>query len=88
MADITDTLGVIARTIGDKNFAPLADRSLNFGMKLLKQTEDPDLRKSVYGLLASISTIMKKEMATALPQIVEYMITSIQSSEGIVVCEV
>ena len=79
-----DTLGVIARTIGDKNFAPLADRSLNFGMKLLKQTEDPDLRKSVYGLLASISTIMKKEMATALPQIVEYMITSIQSSEGIV----
>ncbi|XP_076749367.1 importin-4 [Xylocopa sonorina] len=79
-----DTLGVIARTIGDKNFAPLASRSLNFGMKLLKETEDPDLKKSIYGLFASISTIMKKEMAGALPEIVEYLITSIQSSEGIV----
>ncbi|XP_076248556.1 importin-4 [Calliopsis andreniformis] len=79
-----DTLGVIARTIGDKNFAPLAGRSLNFGLKLLKETEDPDLRKSVYGLLASVSTIMKKEMASALPEIIEYMITSLQSSEGIV----
>ncbi|XP_003484719.1 importin-4 [Bombus impatiens] len=79
-----DTLGVIARTIGDKNFAPLAGRSLNFGMKLLKETEDPDLKKSIYGLFASISTIMKKEIASALPEIIEYMITSIQSSEGIV----
>lgn len=79
-----DTLGVIARTIGDKNFAPLAGRSLNFGIKLLKETEDPDLKKSIYGLFASISTIMKKEMAGALPEIIEYMITSIQSSEGIV----
>ncbi|XP_060832672.1 importin-4-like [Bombus pascuorum] len=79
-----DTLGVIARTIGDKNFAPLAGRSLNFGMKLLKETEDPDLKKSIYGLFASISTIMKKEMAGALPEIIEHMITSIQSSEGIV----
>lgn len=54
-------------------------------MKLLKETEDPDLRKSIYGLFASISIIMKKEMAGVLPEIVEYMITSIQSSEGIVV---
>lgn len=54
-------------------------------MKLLKETEDPDLRKSIYGLFASISTVMKKEIAMALPQIVEYAINSIQSSEGIVV---
>ncbi|XP_076170729.1 importin-4 [Ptiloglossa arizonensis] len=79
-----DTLGVIARTIGDKNFAPLTTRSLNFGMKLLKETQDPDLKKSIYGLFASISTVMKKEMASALPEIVEHMILSIQSSEGIV----
>ncbi|KAK2578828.1 hypothetical protein KPH14_002445 [Odynerus spinipes] len=79
-----DTLGVIARTIGNEHFAPLATRSLEFGLKLLKETEDPDLRKSIYGLFASISTVMKKEMAMALPQIMEYAITSIQSSEGIV----
>ncbi|KOC63425.1 Importin-4 [Habropoda laboriosa] len=79
-----DTLGVFARTIGEKNFAPLAGRSLEFGMKLLKETEDPDLKKSVYGLFASISTVMKKEMAAVLPEIIDNMISSIQSSEGIV----
>lgn len=54
-------------------------------MKLLKETEDPDLRKSIYGLFASISTVMKKEMAIALPEIIEYMIMSIRSSDGFVV---
>ncbi|XP_031846773.1 importin-4 [Nomia melanderi] len=79
-----DTLGVLARTIGNENFAPLADKSLNFGISLLKETQDPDLKKSIYGLFASISTILKKDMASALPEIIEYMILSIKSSEGIV----
>ncbi|XP_043514170.1 importin-4-like isoform X1 [Frieseomelitta varia] len=79
-----DTLGIIARTIGDTNFAPLAGKSLNFGMKLLRETEDPDLKKSVYGLIASLSTIMKKEIADDLSEITDYIITSIQSSDGIV----
>ncbi|XP_043248077.1 importin-4-like [Colletes gigas] len=83
-AQAIDTLGIIARTIDDKSFAPLAARYLNFGMKLLEETEDPDLKKSIYGLLASISTVMKKEMASALPKMIEHMIVSIQSSEGIV----
>lgn len=56
-------------------------------MKLLRETEDPDLKKSIYRLIASVSTTMKKEMAGALPEIIEYMITSIQSSEGIIVCK-
>lgn len=81
----SDTLAAIAKTIGEQHFAPLTGRSLNYGMKLLKETEDPDLRKSVYGLFASISTVMKKEMAMALPEIVEYMIMSIRSSDGFVV---
>ncbi|XP_011501436.1 PREDICTED: importin-4-like [Ceratosolen solmsi marchali] len=79
-----DTLGVLARTIGEENFAPLAMKSLEIGMSLLEDTDDPDLKKSVYGLLASISLVIKKEMSLVLPIIVEYMITSIQSSEGIV----
>lgn len=82
---VPDTLAAIAKTIGEQHFAPLTGRSLNFGMKLLKETEDPDLRKSIYGLFASISTVMKKEMAIALPEIVEYMIMSIRSSDGFVV---
>lgn len=84
--EISDTLGVLARTIGIKTFTPLAGISLNYGLNLLKETQDPDLRKSIYGLFASISTIMKKDMASALPEIIENMILSIQSSEGIVVC--
>ncbi|XP_015586290.1 importin-4 [Cephus cinctus] len=79
-----DTLGVLARTIGNDHFAPLAESSLQFGLKLLKETDDPDLKKSIYGLFASISSVMKKSMAVVLPQIIEQMIKSIQSSEGIV----
>ncbi|EGI57688.1 PREDICTED: importin-4-like isoform X1 [Acromyrmex echinatior] len=78
-----DTLGVVARSIGEKHFAPLAATSLDLGIKLLRNTVDPDLRKSLYGLFAAISTIMKKEMAVTLPEIVEYMIMSIRSADGI-----
>ncbi|XP_011860165.1 PREDICTED: importin-4-like [Vollenhovia emeryi] len=78
-----DTLGVIARSIGEEHFAPLAATSLGLGIKLLRNTIDPDLRKSLYGLFAAISTVMKKEMAVTLPEIVEYMIMSIRSADGI-----
>lgn len=78
-----DTLGVIARSIGEKHFAPLAATSLDLGIKLLRNTVDPDLRKSLYGLFAAISTVMKKEMAMTLPEIIEYMIMSIRSADGI-----
>ncbi|XP_058803486.1 importin-4-like [Phymastichus coffea] len=78
-----DTLGVLARTVGIQNFAPLAMKSLELGINLLKETEDPDLKKSIYGLLASISVVMKNEMSIVLPVIIEYMITSVKSSEGI-----
>lgn len=65
----------------------MAGKSLNFGIKLLRETEDPDLKKSIYGLIASVSTIMKQEIANDLSEITDYMITSIQSSEGIIVCK-
>lgn len=82
---ILDTLGVVARSIGEQHFAPLAITSLDLGIRLLKNTDDPDLRKSLYGLFAAISSVMKKEMAAALPEVVEYMLASIRSSDGIVV---
>lgn len=78
-----DTLGVIARSIGEKHFAPLAETFLNLGIKLLRSTDDPDVRKSLYGLFAAISTVVKKDMAIVLPELVEYMIMSITSSDGI-----
>ncbi|KAL0099728.1 hypothetical protein PUN28_019857 [Cardiocondyla obscurior] len=78
-----DTLGVIARSIGREHFAPLAATSLDLGLKLLRSTIDPDLRKSLYGLFAAISTVMKKDMAVTLPEIVDNMIMSIRSADGI-----
>ncbi|XP_020296536.1 importin-4-like [Pseudomyrmex gracilis] len=80
-----DTFAIIARSIGSQHFAPLAATSLDFGMKLLKTYPDEtDLRKALYGLFASISSVMKKDMAPVLPEIVEYLLASIRSSEGIV----
>ncbi|XP_046413500.1 importin-4-like isoform X1 [Neodiprion fabricii] len=79
-----DTLGVLARTIGDDHFRPLAEESLNLGMKLMTENDDPDLKKCVYGLFASISSVLKQGLGAVLPRIVEPMIHSIQSAEGIV----
>lgn len=44
-----DTLGVIARTIGEETFLPFADECLQFTLNLAKSKDDPDLRKCVYG---------------------------------------
>lgn len=83
-----DTLGVLVRTVGEKTNNPttaaLAARSLECGMNLLKESNDPDLKKSVYGLSASVSMVMKKEMDFALSPIVDKMINSIKSSEGVI----
>lgn len=78
-------MGTLARNIGEENFAPLAMKSLEMSLRLLQNTDDPDLKKSVYGLLASISTVMKQSLSEALPTIVSHLITSIQSTDGIVV---
>lgn len=79
-----DTLGVLARTVGEETFRPLAQETLQLAMMLLKNVDDPDLRKSVYGLLASISTVIKGDIAVVLPDVVEIMLNSIKSQEGIV----
>lgn len=79
-----DTLGVLARTIGENNFMPFLTKSLDLGITLIKNDNDPDIRKGVYGLFASLSALTKKDMAPILPQILDYIINSIQSSEGVV----
>ncbi|XP_034941996.1 importin-4-like [Chelonus insularis] len=79
-----DTLGVLARTVGGKNFAPLVGKSLDLGLKLVRENDDPDVRKAVYGLFASIATITKKEMAPVLPKVLEVIFQGIQNSEGII----
>ncbi|XP_063239917.1 importin-4-like [Bacillus rossius redtenbacheri] len=79
-----DTLGVLARTIGAETFMPLSKESIQLGLNLINNTDDPDLRKSVYGLFGSIAIVLKEDMAAFLPVIVQFMLTSLRSSEGIV----
>lgn len=76
-------MGVLARTVGEDTFKPLSQESLQLAMALLKKVDDPDLRKSVYGLLASISSVIKSEVGVVLPQVVEIMLNSLKSQEGI-----
>lgn len=79
-----DTLGVLARTIGDDNFRPMARESIDLGIQLMKANDDPDLRKATYGLFASIASVLKEDMASILPTIVEPMVNSVKSGGGIV----
>ncbi|CAG9821795.1 unnamed protein product [Phaedon cochleariae] len=79
-----ESLAVIAQFIGPDHFKPLAPDSLQFGLRILDQTSDPDLKKSIYALFAALAIVMKEELSPALPKIVNEMIESIQSSEGIV----
>lgn len=82
---VLECLAVIAQFIGPHNFKPLANESLQFGMRVLKQSSDPDIKKSIYALFAALSIVMKDELSPALPEVINEMIESIQSTEGIIV---
>ncbi|XP_066250026.1 importin-4-like [Euwallacea similis] len=79
-----ETLAVVAQFVGVENFKPLATDTLHLGMRILDQTQDPDVKKSIYALFAALAIVMKEDLSPVLPKIVQEMIESIQSSEGIV----
>ena len=80
-----DTLGVIARTIGEATFRPFAEECLHFTLNLVKSKDDPDLRKCAYGVFASVATVLKEDMGPALPAVIELLMKAVQSNEGVVV---
>ncbi|XP_064467073.1 importin-4-like [Ornithodoros turicata] len=79
-----DTLGCLARTIGNENFRPMATECVQLSMRLIDAVDDPDLRRSTYGLLASLSSVLKEDMAPYMERIVEHMFNSLKSTEGVV----
>ncbi|KAF7274386.1 importin-4-like [Rhynchophorus ferrugineus] len=79
-----ETLAVVAQFIGPENFKPHAEEYVGIGLKLLDVTQDPDLKKSIYALFAALSIVVKEDISPILPKVVNAMIESIQSSEGIV----
>ncbi|XP_050398948.1 importin-4 [Patella vulgata] len=78
-----DTLGILARNCGSDIFQPLAKECLQLGLNLLEAADDPDLRRCVYSLFAAISNLLKTEMSEYLEKIVNYMLLSIKSKEGV-----
>ncbi|XP_075734719.1 importin-4 isoform X2 [Rhipicephalus microplus] len=79
-----DTLGCLARTIGASNFLPMASECVELGLHLIDAVDDPDLRKSTYGMFASVSSVLKADMKKYLEPILDHMFTSLQSTEGVV----
>lgn len=71
--------------MGSEHFLPLAQGTVELGLNLLSKTDDPELRKSCYGLFAALSTVLKDDMRNILPTLVEPMLEALQSEEGIVV---
>lgn len=81
-----DTLATLARTIGKENFMPLANDTMNFALSLLADAtnEEPELKTSLYNLLSALSEVVNAEMGPFLPKIVESMLNSVKSTEGLV----
>lgn len=81
-----DTLATLARTIGKEHFMPLATDTMTFALTLLDESnnDEPELRTSVYNLLAALSEVVGAEMAPVLPKIVTRMLESIASSEEVI----
>lgn len=79
-----DTLATIARTIGRENFLPLTNDTMTFALNLLEAADEPELRSSLYNLLASLAEVVHEEMAPVLPKVVDRMLTTVKSSEEVV----
>jgi len=80
---LLDTLGAIARSIGEQTFLPFAEECLQFTLNLATGRDDPDLRKCAYGVFASVSSVLKDQTASALPTIVPLLLKAVASTEGV-----
>ncbi|KAK4305040.1 hypothetical protein Pmani_023031 [Petrolisthes manimaculis] len=79
-----DTLGQLARCMGVENFLVYAPDCVTLGLDLMKRRDDPDVRKTCYLLFASLASVMKGELAQHLPSIMERMMVSLRSTDGVV----
>ncbi|KAI6653808.1 Importin-4-like [Oopsacas minuta] len=81
-AQTIDTLAVLARTVGKEHFIQLSEECLELGLRLLKDINDPDLRRSIFGLFAAVSVVIGESIAPKLQEIVTHMITSLSSADA------
>lgn len=79
-----DTLAAIARTVGKENFLPLANDTMTFALTILDEATEPELRSSLFNLLAAMAEVVNAEIAPVLPKIVERMLDTVKSSEEVI----
>lgn len=79
-----ECVATLAENVGAEHFKPLAEDCLVMAMKIMETNDDPDIRKSVYSLMGALSTVMGEDFSHVLPKVVEQMISTLKSTEGIV----
>jgi len=79
---VADTLAVLARSLGNENFRPLANESLKIAITLVDKVDDPDLRRTTYGLFGALSGILEREMEGVLEHVITVMLGALKSEQG------
>lgn len=80
-----DTLGTLARAVGPTGFVPsLAEECCQLSLDLVTKYDDPDVRKCAFAMFGSVSFVVKDQgIGEVLPGIIDLMIRSVESKEGI-----
>lgn len=78
-----DTLSVLARTIGNDVFSPLAAECVQLGLNLTDAVDDPDLRRCTYSLFSAVSSVSPDCLTPHLTAITTIMLLSLKSTEGV-----
>ena len=79
-----DTLGQLSRSMGPDHFRQYAGDCMQLGLGLLERKDDPDLRRTCYLLFAALASVVKGDLAPHLPKMIDYMLTSLRSTDGVV----
>ncbi|KAL9894224.1 importin-4-like [Glossina fuscipes] len=80
-----DTLAVIALKIGKENFMPLVSDAMGIVLTFLEGAkDDPNLRRALYNLIASLAELINEKMASVYPRFIEYLFQSILSTGEVI----
>lgn len=80
-----DTLAALARSIGKANFMPLATDTMKFALELMFDNDyDPDVRRALYNLIASLAEVVNEEMGAVFPKIMDTLFESILSTDEVI----
>ncbi|TNN84731.1 Importin-4 [Liparis tanakae] len=82
-AQSLDTLSVLARTIGNDVFRPLAAECVQLGLNLTDTIDDPELRRCTYSLFSAVATVSPDCLTPHLTSITTIMLLALKSTEGI-----